>query len=65
MYWCFGLVNKRLAEIFFEKKGKAFKIFSHVLVKESEYAMKKEKEWIKKDVQKVRFSYKNGAYRST
>ncbi len=62
MNWCFGLVNDKLAEVFFEKKGKRWDIFAHALVKESEYTTKKEKEWIRSDTEHVRLSYKKDTY---
>ena len=64
MSWCFGLVNNRLAEVFFEKKGKTHKFLGHAYVKESEYKTKKEKEWIKNDTSKVILIYRNGIYRA-
>ena len=41
--WCFGLINNRLAEIYFEKG----KICGHCYAKESGYKTKQEKRWIK------------------
>lgn len=62
MFWCFGLVNNRLAEVFFEKrKGKAI-FLGHAYVKESEYKTKTEKGWIQKDTERVKLTYRKGAY---
>ncbi len=64
MDWCFAIVNKRLAEIYFEKNKKGIKFIGHCYVKESEYKLKKEKEWIKKDIVKVQLVYRSGNYRN-
>lgn len=63
MPWCFGIVNNKLAEIYFEKKNKKVKILGHCYVKESEYKTKKEKGWIRKDTQKVRVVYRDNKYK--
>lgn len=63
MNWCFGLVNNKLAEVFFEKKGKTHKFLGHAYVKESEYKTKKEKAWIKSDTAKVHLVYRKSVYR--
>lgn len=63
MYWCFGILNGRLAEIYFAKsKGKL--IFEgHAYVDETEYRTKSEKRWIKKDSENLRLIYRLGKYR--
>ena len=63
MSWCFGIVNTKLAEIFFEKNKKKINILGHCYVEESEYKTKKEKRWIKEDTQKMRLVYRNNKYR--
>ena len=63
MNWSFGLVNGKLAEVFFEKKGKKPKIVGHAFVKKTEYKTKKEKTWIDCDTVKVQLEYKNGRYK--
>ncbi len=63
MNWCFGLVNGKLAEVFFKKKGKTHIFLGHAYVKELEYNTKKEKAWIKSDIIKVQLNYSNGVYR--
>lgn len=64
MDWCFGLVNNRLAEIYFEKKKGTVKYMGHAFVKKSEYTTKREKEWITKDTSRIRLTYKNRKYTS-
>ena len=43
MVWSFGLVNNKLAEIFFERKRGKVVFLGHAYVKEPEYTTKKEK----------------------
>ncbi len=64
MGWCFAIINNRLAEIYFEKNKKEVKFFGHCYVNESEYTLKEEKKWIKKDIAKVQLVYRNGKYRN-
>ncbi|MEK9176278.1 MAG: hypothetical protein AAB520_02425, partial [Patescibacteria group bacterium] len=64
MSWCFAIVNNRLAEIYFEKNKNGIKFLGHCYVKESEYTLKEEKEWIKKDIEKVKLIYRKGKYRN-
>ena len=40
------------------------KFLGHCYVKESEYTLKEEKEWIKKDTEKVKLIYRKGKYRN-
>ena len=62
MNWCFAKINNKLAEVYFEEKQGEMKIFSHCLVKKSEYKTKKELNWIDKDIKKFRIIYKKGKY---
>ncbi|MEK9159320.1 MAG: hypothetical protein AAB383_01180 [Patescibacteria group bacterium] len=62
MGWCFALINGRLAEIFFDKKGKKTLLEGHCFVEEEEYKTKQEKTWIKKDISSYQFKYKGGKY---
>ena len=62
MGWCFALINGKLAEIFFDKKGKKILFEGHCFVEEEEYKTKQEKSWIKKDTSKYQFKYKSGEY---
>ena len=64
MGWCFAIINNRLAEIYFEKNKNGIKFLGHCYVKESEYTLKEEKEWIKKDIEKVKLIYRKGKYRN-
>lgn len=59
MSWQFGLVNNKLAEVFFEHK----KILGFCYVKASAYTTKKEKAWIKSDTQKLKISYRKKIFR--
>ena len=63
MSWCFAIVNNRLAEIYFEEKGKKTKITGHCYVKKEEYKTKQEQKWIKEDTAKFRFVYRKGKYK--
>lgn len=63
MFWSFAIVNNRLAEIFFERKKGKIKFLGHCYVKESDYKTKREKEWIRKDTEKLRFVYRNRKYK--
>ena len=57
--WCFAIINKRLAEIYFsEKHG----IWSHCYVKPEKYTTKQEKKWIKEDTERNQFSFRKGYY---
>jgi phage-related protein len=64
MSWSFGLVNNRLAEIYFEKNKGKVKFMGHAFVKKSEYTTKREKEWIVKDTARIRLTYRNGVYKN-
>lgn len=63
MFWSFGIVNNKLAEIFFEKNKERIKILGHCYVDEDEYKTKKEKRWIQEDTQKMRLVFRNKKYR--
>ena len=63
MVWSFGLVNNKLAEIFFERKTGEVVFLGHAYVKEQEYTTKKEKKWIKKETARVRLAYRKGKYK--
>lgn len=49
MTWSFGLVNGKLAEVFFRKRRGKIVPYAHAYVKESEYKTKQEKKWIQED----------------
>ena len=61
MSWCFAIVNKQLAEIYF-KEGKAPEVWGHCYVKKNEYKSKQEQNWIQKDIEKVQLIYRKGKY---
>lgn len=63
MFWCFGIVNNKLAEIYFEKRKGKTRIIGHCYIKKEDYKTKREQEWIKEDTVKSRFTYKNGEYK--
>ena len=62
MFWSFGLVNNRLAEIFFNRKGGKVRISSHCYVKREEYKTKREQRQIDQDTQKIKVRYRNKKY---
>lgn len=64
MHWCFGLVNGRLAHVFFDiqKDGKKH-VFAHSYINARELRSKREKEMMKSDVKKTRLLYRNRKYR--
>lgn len=62
MKWSFGLVNSKLAEIFFERRGRTVKFDGHAYVKKSEYKLKTELKWIEEETKRVKLFYKNGKY---
>ncbi len=64
MSWCFAIINNRLAEVYFEKTKGQINYLGHCYVGEHEYKSKKEKEWIKKDTEKVQLIYRNGVYKN-
>lgn len=37
MNWCFAIVNNRIGEIYFERKGNRPEIFAHCYVKKSDF----------------------------
>lgn len=63
MFWSFGIVNNRLAEVFFERDKGKVRFLGHAYVEESEYKTKSEKRWMQEDTEKVRLTYRKGAYK--
>ena len=63
MSWCFGLVNNRLAEIFYKRNKSVVTYMGHAFVKKTDYTSKREKEWIVKDTARIRLTYENGVYK--
>ena len=63
MNWCFAIVNGRLAEIFFEKKGNNIDFLGHCYVKKEEYKAEKEQRMITEDTKKFRLTYRKGDYK--
>ncbi len=62
MYWSFAIINNRLAEIYFERKGRRVKFLGHGYVNASEFKTKTEKQAIAEDTKKVNLSYHNREY---
>jgi len=56
--WCFAIVNRCLAEIFFDKK---YGIYGHCFVKREEYS-KREQRMIDSDIGKYQFIYRKKYY---
>ncbi len=63
MTWSFGIINGKLAEIYFEKKKGKFLPFGHAYVKASEYTNRREKTWIQEDTKRIKFVYRLKKYR--
>lgn len=63
MTWSFGLVNGKLAEVFFEKRRGEIVPYAHAYVMESEYTTKREKRWIQEDTEKVKLTFLRGSYK--
>lgn len=66
-YWSFAIINGKLAEISYdEMKDGTRKLYGHCYVKyvkASEYKTKWEKKYIKKDTEKMIFSWRNKKYK--
>lgn len=60
--WCFAKVNGRLAEIYFDRRGRGMKINNHCYVKAEEFKTKQEQRWIKEDTERLKFTYRKGTY---
>ena len=63
MSWTFALINNRLAEIYFDRKGKTIVIRGHCYVERSEFTTKREQKYIDVDIKKHMFSYRGKRYR--
>ena len=62
-YWCFALVNNRLAEVhFIETKDGTRKIFGHTYVRREKYKTKREQRTMDKDIEKIRLTYRSKKY---
>lgn len=62
MSWSFAIINGKLSEIYFDRVGRGIKFRGHCYVEKSEYKSKQELGWMKKEIQKNKFSYRNGIY---
>ena len=63
MPWCFALVNNRLAEVYFNETRRGPRITGHCYVKMEDFSTAKEKKWIKKDTEKLRFIFRKRRYK--
>ena len=64
MFWCFAIINNRLAEIYFnKKKTKESKIMGHCYVGREDFKTNEEQNAIKEDTAKYRFVYLNKEYK--
>lgn len=63
MNWSFGIVNNKVAEIFFERKKGKVVFLGHCYVKEADYTTKKERKWIEEDTRNVRLVFRKGKYK--
>ena len=63
MSWAFALINNRLSEIYFEKRGKKFVMQGHCYIRREEFTTKKELKEIGMDTKKHVLSYRTGRYR--
>ena len=64
MSWCFAIINKRLAEIYFDKKKNGqIKFLGHCYIKRENYKDKQELSYLNQDIKKFRFIYRNKKYK--
>ena len=64
MYWCFAIVNNKLAEIYFDKKkNNQPKIWGHCYIKKKDYNTKQEKKWVDEDSKQGKVIYRNKKYK--
>lgn len=62
MSWSFAIINNKLAEVFYEKKGKTITFLNHCYVKVNEYKTKKEQNYIKQDTKELKLTFRNQKY---
>ncbi|OGG50221.1 hypothetical protein A2763_04560 [Candidatus Kaiserbacteria bacterium RIFCSPHIGHO2_01_FULL_54_36] len=63
MGWCFAKVNGKLAEIYFRHKKNGDPVIQgFCYIKQNEYKTKREKQHIKIDTKRYRFTYRNKKY---
>lgn len=63
MWWCFAIINNKLAEIYFEKTKGKVEIIGHCYVAKDRYKTKKEQKYIEKDTAKFQLLYRNKIYK--
>ncbi|EKD87333.1 MAG: hypothetical protein ACD_36C00134G0002 [uncultured bacterium] len=62
MNWCFAIINNKLAEVYFKRKGTNVTFIGHCYVDAAEYKTQSEQKAIKEDITKVRLRYSKGKY---
>ncbi len=60
--WNFAIVNGRLAEIYFERRGGKLRIQAHCYVERKDFKTKREQQHIRIDTRRNRFTYRNKSY---
>jgi hypothetical protein len=60
--WSFAMVNNRLAEVYFDRKGRGVHFWGHCFVDRDDFKTKKEQKEIEMDTRRVILSYKGGKY---
>lgn len=63
--WSFGIVNNKLAEVYFRKKNNKVRFIGHCYVKKEEYKTKTEQKWIKEDIKNLELIYRKKTYKET
>ncbi len=63
MSWTFGIVNGRLAEVYYRGEANQSRVWTHCYIKREEFKTKKEQKWIDQDTKHARFVYRKGKYR--
>lgn len=66
MSWMFAIINRRLAEIFFEEKsGGRVECPGYCYVKRSEYKSRKERDYIREDTKRLKLRWKDSEDKPT
>ncbi len=63
MYWSFAIINNKIGEIYFSRKGRGYKIEGHCYDKREEFSNKEELKVLDEDIKKYRFVYRNKKYK--
>ena len=62
MHWSFATINKKLAEVYFERKRGKTIYLGHCYVTKEECDTKEEQKWIKEDMTNIKLTYRDGKY---